>query len=169
MTVGVNSAYFTVCAWLLAWDSLHGACRQRNEFTLLSVPMPCHVSNITTTLVLILSMQSAIQHAENINMLLTVTSELWGGTASCPGSTTGIFWWAVTSRSSLPSTWLGSCSEYIYAYGAIHIYKYKEMSKDCTRHCACTTCSALMTKGKFPVNYVQMISNLCMYTSNLLL
>ena len=121
MTAGVNSAYFTVCAWLLVWDSLQGACRQRNEFTLLSVPMPCHVSNIATTLVLILSTQSAIQHAGKINMLLTVTSKLWGGTASCPGSTTGIFWWAVTSRSSLPSTSLGSCSEYIYAYSAIHI------------------------------------------------
>ena len=67
MTARVNCAYFTVCAWLLAWDSLHGACRQRNEFTLLSVPMPCNVSKITT---LISATQSAKQHAGKINMIL---------------------------------------------------------------------------------------------------
>ena len=37
----------------------------------------------------------------------------------------------------------------VYLCIQCHTYKYKQMSKDCTRHYACTICSALMTIGKF--------------------
>ena len=138
MTAGVNSAYFTVCTWLLAWDSLQGACRQRNEFTLLSVPMPCYVSNITTTLVLILFIYTISNTTcrEIKHVTYSYLQALgWDSILSWLHHRHLLVSSDIKVISALHITWIMFG---VYLCIQCHTHKYKQMSKDCTRHCACT-------------------------------